>query len=122
MSIPYFPMFPSDFEADTSHLTLEEDGAYNRLLRLMWMTPGCSLPDDDAWIRRRMRVDEATFARVVAVVIDEFMTREKGRIFNKRLSQEWLDANARHARRVNAGRKGGSTKALKTTKQGLAMR
>lgn len=50
MSLPYFPMFPTDFEAKTSHLTLAEDGAYNRLLRLMWMTPGCSLPDDDAWI------------------------------------------------------------------------
>ncbi|MCP5097247.1 MAG: YdaU family protein, partial [Chloroflexi bacterium] len=36
MSLPYFPMYPTDFEADTSHLTLEEDGAYNRLLRLMW--------------------------------------------------------------------------------------
>jgi len=55
MSMPYFPMFPTDFEADTSHLTLAEDGAYNRLLRLVWMSPGCSLPDDDAWILRRMR-------------------------------------------------------------------
>ena len=33
--LPYFPLYPTDFEADTSHLTLEEDGAYNRLLRLM---------------------------------------------------------------------------------------
>ena len=65
MSLPYFPMYPSDFEAKTSHLTLEEDGAYNRLLRLCWMTPGASIPDDDAWIMRRMRVDQATFDRVV---------------------------------------------------------
>ena len=72
MSLPYFPMYPTDFEAKTSHLTLEEDGAYNRLLRLMWMTPGCSLPDSDAWIMRRMRCDADTFERVVLVVIDEF--------------------------------------------------
>jgi uncharacterized protein YdaU (DUF1376 family) len=31
MSLPYFPMYPTDFEAKTSHLTLAEDGAYNRL-------------------------------------------------------------------------------------------
>jgi uncharacterized protein YdaU (DUF1376 family) len=53
MSLPYFPMYPSDFEAKTSHLTLLEDGAYNRLLRLCWMTPGCSIPADEAWIMRR---------------------------------------------------------------------
>lgn len=89
MSLPYFPMYPADFEADTSHLTLEEDGAYNRLLRLMWMTPGCSLPDDDAWIMRRMRVDEATFKRVINPLIEEFFKRANGRVFNPRLTQEF---------------------------------
>lgn len=89
MSLPYFPMFPSDFEAKTSHLTLEEDGAYNRLLRLSWMTPGCSLPDDPAWIARRMRVDMATFERVVAPIISEFMVREDGRVISPMLL-DWI--------------------------------
>lgn len=80
MSLPFFNLYPRDFEADTSHLTLEEDGAYNRLIRLCWMTPGCSLPDDDAWIMRRMRVDAETFERVVRVVLDEFFTRSGGRV------------------------------------------
>lgn len=88
MSLPYFNLYPSDFEAKTSHLTLEEDGAYNRLLRLCWMTPGCSLPDDDAWIMRRMRVDAETYERVVRVVLDEFFTRENGRVSNAMLT-EW---------------------------------
>lgn len=82
MSLPYFNLYPRDFEADTSHLSLEEDGAYNRLLRLCWMTPGCSLPDDDAWIMRRMRVDAATMARVVLPIIAEFLERKGGRIFS----------------------------------------
>ena len=85
MSLPYFPMYPTDFEADTSHLTLAEDGAYNRLLRLMWMTPGCSLPDDDAWVKRRMRVNQETFDEVVLVVIDEFFIRKKGRLVSPAL-------------------------------------
>lgn len=107
MSLPYFPMFPSDFEAKTSHLTLEEDGAYNRLLRLCWMTPGCSLPDDPAWIARRMRVDGATYDRVIAPLLDEFFRRDKGRVYQQKLMLIHEDANAKHERRVDAGKKGG---------------
>ena len=112
MSLPYFPLYPTDFEADTSHLTLAEDGAYNRLLRLMWMTPGCTLPDDDAWIMRRMRCDQATFDDVVSVVLAEFFTRKNGRISNARLAREFAKSDLAHKRRVSAGSKGGKAKAL----------
>jgi uncharacterized protein YdaU (DUF1376 family) len=114
MSLPYFNLYPTDFEADTSHLTLEEDGAYNRLLRLCWMTQGCSLPDDDAWIMRRMRVDEETFARVVKVVLAEFFTRQNGRVSNARLAREFSTSNEAHKKRVSAGKMGGEAKASKT--------
>jgi len=117
MSLPYFPMYPTDFEAKTSHLTLEEDGAYNRLLRLMWMTPGCSLPDDDRWIMRRMRCDLETFQGVVKPLIDEFMKREKGRVFSPRLTEEHNLSSEKHKKRVDAGKKGGRpAKSLKTNK------
>jgi uncharacterized protein YdaU (DUF1376 family) len=119
MSLPYFPMYPSDFEAKTSHLTLEEDGAYNRLLRLCWMTPGCSLPDDPTWIARRMRIDMDTFARVVAPLLDEFFTRAKGRVQSPKLSRISDETNEKHTRRVEAGKKGGRpAKALKTKEMG----
>jgi len=112
MGIPYFPMYPTDFEAKTSHLTLEEDGAYNRLLRLMWMTPGCSVPDDPDWIARRMRIDAATFARLVSPIIAEFMTRRAGRILNSRLREEYEKADETYRRRSDAGKKGGRPKAI----------
>ena len=107
MSIPYIPLYVADFEADTAHLSLEEDGAYNRLLRLCWRTPGCSVPDDDAWIMRRLRVDAETFQRAVAPVIAEFFKRSKGRLFSPRLSREFERINALHDKRVAAGKKGG---------------
>jgi uncharacterized protein YdaU (DUF1376 family) len=107
VSLPYFPLYPSDFEAKTSHLTLEEDGAYNRLLRLSWMTPGCSLPDDPAWIARRMRVDTATYERVVAPLLNEFFYRAKGRVLNPKLTEIHGETNEKHARRVEAGKLGG---------------
>lgn len=118
MSLPYFNLYPRDFEADTSHLSLEEDGAYNRLLRLCWMTPGASIPDDDAWIMRRMRVDQATFDRVVRVVLEEFFQRKAGRVSNARLSKEFAVSTAAHDRRVSAGKSGGTAKALKNKDNG----
>ncbi len=114
MSLPYFPMYPTDFEADTSHLTLAEDGAYNRLLRLMWMTPGCTLPANDKWLMRRLRVDANTFDEVVRVVINEFFTVKNGRLSNAKLSRIFAETSAAHQKRVMAGSKGGSAKSLKT--------
>lgn len=114
MSLAYFPFYPADYEADTSHLTLEEDGAYNRLLRLCWMTPGCSIPDEKAWIMRRLRVDEDTFDRVVSVVVSEFFKRRRGRLYQPRLSDIFQETNASRNRRSKAGQKGGRpSKSLK---------
>lgn len=113
MSLPYFPMFPSDFEAKTSHLTLAEDGAYNRLLRICWMTPGCSIPTDEAWIMRRVRAHDDAEKEAVRAVLAEFFTVENGRFSNARLTKEWLAANEAHDKRKKAGSKGGKAKSLK---------
>ena len=114
MSLPYFPLYPSDFEAKTSHLTIAEDGAYNRLLRVCWMTPGCSMPADEAWIMRRVRAHAEDEKEAVRAVLDEFFTVKGGRYSNARLTKEWLAANEAHDRRKNAGSKGGKAKSLKT--------
>jgi uncharacterized protein YdaU (DUF1376 family) len=71
------------------------------------MTPGCSLPDDPAWIARRMRVDAETYNRLVAPLIDEFFTRRNGRISNGKLTGIFNESNEKHSRRVEAGKMGG---------------
>lgn len=114
MSLAYFPLYADDFEADTAHLTLAEDGAYNRLLRLCWRTPGCSIPADRDWIYRRMRAHTDDDKAVVDIVLDEFFTTERGRSSNARLTKEYHAANEAHEKRKNAGSKGGASKALKT--------
>lgn len=115
MSIPYFPLYVVDYEADTTHLSMEEDGCYMRLLRLCWRTPGCSIPNDPAWIMRRLRVDADTYDRVVSVVISEFFKVEKGRVFSPRLSQEHETITATYEKRKAAGKKGGRpAKSLKS--------
>lgn len=110
----YLPLFIDDYEGATAHLSIEEDGAYLRLLRICWRQPDCTIPDDKAWIMRRMRCDEATYDRVVAVVIDEFFTRSRGRIWQKRLRDEHARVMGAIERRKEAGSRGGNAKALKT--------
>lgn len=114
MSLPYFPLYPADFEADTSHLTMLEDGAYNRLLRLCWMTAGCSLPDDEEWIMRRARARSEEEREAVRVVLAEFFVKRRKRVLNKRLYEEHNRAKNRSAKLRENGSKGGRPrKALK---------
>jgi uncharacterized protein YdaU (DUF1376 family) len=118
MSLPYFPMYPADFEAKTSHLTIAEDGAYNRLLRICWMTPGCTMPNDEAWIMRRVRAHTDEDKATVRSVLAEFFTVENGRYSNAKLMKVWLASNEAHEKRKNAGAKGGKSKAVKNNNNG----
>lgn len=114
MSLPYFPMFPADFDADTGHLTLAEDGAYNRLLRLQWRAPGCKLPADMEWIFRKAKAVSEADRAVIMSIIAEFFTTKGGKIFSARLLKEWVKSDVAHSKRVLAGKKGGDAKALKS--------
>lgn len=116
MGLPYFPLYVTDYEADTAHLTLEEDGVYMRLLRLCWRTPGCSIPNEPKWIARHMRVTWEDFERVVAPILSEFFKIKASRYYSPRLLDEAEKASVAHERRKLAGSKGGSAKALKYNK------
>jgi uncharacterized protein YdaU (DUF1376 family) len=117
-NLPFMAFYVDLYEGNTSHLTLEEDGFYNRLLRLLWRSPGCSIPDDAGWIMRKMRVDKETFYRVGAPIIEEFCSRRNGKITQKRLLFEWQKAFAKYEARKSAGKKGGTAKALKDKASG----
>jgi uncharacterized protein YdaU (DUF1376 family) len=114
VSLAYFPMYPDDYEADTAHLTLAEDGAYNRLLRLCWRSPGCSIPADRNWVHRRLRALTDEDKSVVDSVLAEFFVLRENRYSNARLSKEFAAASEAHERRKNAGAKGGAAKSRKT--------
>lgn len=107
MSLPYFPMFAKDYEAKTAHLTILEDGAYNRLLRLCWMTPGCTLPDDEQWIMRKLRARTEEEKEAVRTVLEEFFETKKGRVFQQNLLDIYESSVSRHKSAVENGKKGG---------------
>jgi uncharacterized protein YdaU (DUF1376 family) len=116
--LPFMPLWIAKYDARTAHLTIEEDGAYMRLLRLCWVTPKCQLPADDAWIRRKMRVDQATYDRVVLPILGEFFKRSGSGTaavwFNPKLIEVYDDNFARSRARSEAGSRGGKSKALKS--------
>ena len=121
MSLPYMPLYVSDFEGDTAHLSLEEDGVYNRLMRLCWRSPNCMIPNDPKWIARRMRVTLDHYADIVEPIIEEFFivtgSGRQAMLTQKRLKIIYDEAVSKHQARVKAGRKGGQkTKALKNNK------
>lgn len=120
MSLAYFPMYPTDFDADTGHLSMAEDGAYNRLLRLSWRCPDAKMPDDLEWIFRKARAVTDDDKALIAAILAEFFTRKGGKIFSARLHKEWVQANKAHGKRVSAGKSGGRAKALKSKENGLS--
>nr|WP_249778247.1 YdaU family protein [Phenylobacterium glaciei] len=107
------PLWIDDYDAATSHLTAAEDGVYGRLLRLAWRTPGCSLPNDPAWIARKIRLSAEDFDAIAKPVLEEFFKVQRGRLIQKRLKAEYENISRKKSLRQNAGKKGGDTKALK---------
>lgn len=120
--LPYFPLYAADMEAETAHLTLEEDGAYQRLLRHMWRTPGCSLPSDEKWLCRRLRVSAEEFERVVRPVIDEFFEKKRDRLHSPLLTSEFQKISETREKRSSAGKKSASARKGLKSKENDASR
>jgi len=114
--LPYMPLYVDDYEAATAHLTVEEDGIYNRLLRLCWRTPGCSIPNDDNWIERQMRM-RGKFLKIKPI-LTEFFKLKQGRWTQKKQRVLFCSASSTFQARSAAGKKGAIAKALKTKEKG----
>lgn len=112
--LPFLPLWIAKYEARTGHLSLEEDGAYMRLLRLSWVTPKCQLPADDVWIRRMMRVDQATYDRVVRPILDEFFYRADGAWRNAKLREIYGTKSGVREVRSTAGKISGQKRREKS--------
>lgn len=108
--LPYMEFYVDDYDAATMHLTFEEDGIYNRLLRLCWRTPRCSIPNDEKWICRRMRSTEWD---KIESVLKEFFTLGRGRYFQKKQRAIFCRSLGAVQGRMKRSRAGGVAKSLK---------
>lgn len=108
------PLYIDDYEAATAHLTMLEDGAYMRLLRLCWRTPKCKLPNDEGWIFRKVRALNDEEKQAVRLVLAEFFTTGKGRVWSKRLLAVFLQKVEAHQNKIEAAEKARAAKQLKS--------
>jgi uncharacterized protein YdaU (DUF1376 family) len=88
MSAPAsLPIFGDAYLADTQHLTLEEHGAYFKLLLCAWRTEACELPADDKRIATMLGVSAGKWGKLKPAVL-AFWTRTETGWQQKRLSKE----------------------------------
>lgn len=119
MSIaPFMQLYVSDYLGDTQHLTTEQHGAYLLLLMAMWRNGGF-LPNDEKKLARIARVSLRRW-HIVAVDIMDFFDTDGGDISQKRLVEEYQKVLSISEKRSHVGSRGGSAKALKNNKRGVA--
>ena len=93
MSRAWYPMYWGDWTADTSHLTMLEIGAYNRLLARVYVTEK-PLPSDINLLFRICGARNPQERKAVNNVLSEFFTLSNGLFTNLRASRELQIATA----------------------------
>lgn len=86
---PAMPLFCDAYLADTMHLSLEEHGAYLKLLMITWRNNGKPLPDDDGRLARMLGITPAKWRTKLRPVLAPFFDLSEGAWRQKRLEKEW---------------------------------
>lgn len=103
----FYPRYPAHYVAKTLHLTMEQDGAYTRLLDWCYMNER-PVPNGQRYaIARATKPSEK---RAVDDVLSEFFSRVENEWENDRVSSEIAEAAPRIASAKANGRKGGRPK------------
>lgn len=104
--LPWFPFYPGDYLSSSrvARMTLEEQGAYLRLLCYQWQDG--SIPSDPDERARLLAVPGEAQARLWPRLEPCFEENEDGNLVNPRLQQERQTALNRKRKLSRAGRKG----------------
>jgi len=103
----FYPRYPADYMSKTLHLTMEQDGAYTRLMDWCYANEK-PIPHKQRYAIARAQ--KASEKRAVDDVLSEFFSIENDVWTNERIMLEMeKDAPRRAAARIN-GRKGGRPK------------
>ena len=115
MSQPWMPFYVGDYLADTSHLTTIEHGAYLLLIMHYWRVG--SLPTDERQLQRITRMTRREWTEARENVLGFFDEK----LQHSRIETELEKTKTRIEKRRISGRLGGTAKALKTKKSGVAI-
>ena len=106
------------YEDSTAHLSMLQDGAYNRLIRHYYKTSR-PIPLDEQQIVRISGAHSAEEIAAVSCVLNEFFDKKSDGWHNKRADEELLKAQKISKLRKELGRRGGLAKATANAKQEL---
>lgn len=112
---PSMPLFVGDYLADTMHLTLEQHGAYLKMLMVLWRQSCRPIPDDDDHVARILGVTASRWRKAIRPAIEPLFDAEslsEKKFRQKRLEKEWEYVSERAEKMRENGRKGGRPKLL----------
>jgi uncharacterized protein YdaU (DUF1376 family) len=103
-TLNWMPLYVRDYDEDTGHLTCEQDGAYGRLLRKMWLRG--DLPNDDSNLSRICGVSRTHWVRhLKPAIMPLLLVTDIGTLSQKRLQKERKKAEKISEIRAENGRK-----------------
>jgi uncharacterized protein YdaU (DUF1376 family) len=109
---PSMPVFTDALIGDTTHLSMEEFGAYLMILFVTWRNNGVPLPDDDKRLARICRMSEKKWS-AIRPTISEFFDLSEGVWRQKRLEKEWQYVSQQRAKQSEKGKKSAQARSLK---------
>ena len=86
MSIPYMPLYISDYLADAAHLSTIEHGAYLLLIMNYWQK-GKPLPNDDAKLARIVQLRIQNWKKIKSTISEFFIVSDQ-EWHHKRIEKE----------------------------------
>lgn len=87
--LPSMPLFCDAYLGDTMPLSLEEHGAYLKILIVTWNNNGQPLPDDDVRMARILGISLARWRDKIKPAISPFFDMTGGTFVQSRLEKEW---------------------------------
>jgi uncharacterized protein YdaU (DUF1376 family) len=115
---PYMQLYVADYLGDTRHLSTEQHGAYLLLLMAMWRAGG-RLPNETGKHARIVGLTKAKWLRMEADIL-AFFDAANGEITHGRIEKEMQKYSKISTERSEAGKRGGTAKALKNNKATVA--
>lgn len=91
--LPYMPKYVDDWlsSATVASFTLEQEGAYDRLLMWEWKDPTCTLPNDETVLAQYSRLG-SRWRRLGRPIVKACFVEEGGRLVNLKLRELWRAA------------------------------
>lgn len=115
---PYMRMYWGNYFRQTKHLNRSQHGAYLMLLSSLWSNGG-KLPADDATLSQHALCTPKEWAEMKAVIMPFFDVR-RGKLSNRKVSEELAHYEAIVGKRKSAGKAGSEVTNSKRSRSGAA--